>query len=215
MTPFTTHRGRAAPLDRANVDTDAIIPKQYLKSVHRTGFGPNLFDDWRYLIPGDLQTDPSTRTLNPDFVLNQPHYKEASILITGANFGCGSSREHAVWALMDAGFRAVIAPGFADIFDSNAAKNGLLTLALPDPAVRNLIELASQKKSPEFIIDLEHQTVESGSEHYSFEMDPVRKHRLLEGLDDISLTLKHTDDIHAFEAQRRRDAPWLFDRFTG
>ena len=154
MTPFVRHRGVAAPLGRSNIDTDVIIPKQYLKSVKRTGFGPNLFDSWRYLAPGDLESDHSKRPRNPDFVLNQARYRDASILVTGANFGCGSSREHAVWAFLDAGFRAVIAPSFADIFDTNAAKNGLLTVQLPEDAVQALLEEAEQTEGFQLDIDL-------------------------------------------------------------
>ena len=214
MTPFVQHCGIAAPLDRSNIDTDVIIPTQYLKSVKRTGFGPNLFDSWRYLAPGDLESDHSRRPRNPDFVLNQPRYREASILITGANFGCGSSREHAVWAFLDAGFRAVIAPSFADIFDTNAAKNGLLTVRLPEAAVQALIEETEQTEGSRLAIDLPQQTVTAPSgATYSFDIDPQRKRCLIEGLDDIALTLRHADRIHEFEAARRAQAPWLFDRF--
>lgn len=215
MTPFSRHRGIAAPLDRSNIDTDVIIPKQYLKSVKRTGFGPNLFDSWRYLAPGDLQSDHSRRPRNPDFVLNQPRYRDASILITGANFGCGSSREHAVWAFLDAGFRAVIAPSFADIFDTNSAKNGLLTLCLPEAAVQALIAETGQTEGFQLDIDLPQQTVTADSgARYSFDIDPQRKVCLVEGLDDIALTLHHADRIREFEAARRAQVPWLFDRFA-
>ena len=214
MNPFVRHRGIAAPLDRSNIDTDVIIPKQYLKSVKRTGFGPNLFDSWRYLAPGDLESDHSRRPRNPDFVLNQARYREASILITGANFGCGSSREHAVWAFLDAGFRAVIAPSFADIFDTNAAKNGLLTVQLPEAAVQTLLEEIAQTEGYQLGVDLPEQTVTADSgTRWSFDIDPQRKRCLVEGLDDIALTLRHTDQIQEFEAARRAQAPWLFDRF--
>ena len=214
MTPFVRHRGIAAPLDRSNIDTDVIIPKQYLKSVKRTGFGPNLFDSWRYLAPGDLESDHSRRPRNPDFMLNQARYREASILITGANFGCGSSREHAVWAFLDAGFRVVIAPSFADIFDTNAAKNGLLTVQLPEAAVQTLLEEIAQTEGYQLDVDLPEQTVTADSgTRWSFDIDPQRKCCLVEGLDDIALTLRHTDQIKEFEAARRAQAPWLFDRF--
>ena len=216
MTPFTSHRGLAAPLDRRHVDTDAIIPKQYLKSVRRTGFGPNLFDDWRYLAPGGPDSDHAARPRNPEFVLNRPRYRDASILVAGENFGCGSSREHAVWAFLDAGFRAIIAPSFADIFDTNAAKNGLLTVVLPAEAVRALMQEIEQHEGCRLAVDLEAQTVtaDSGAVH-AFTSDPERKRRLLEGLDDIALTLQHADEVRAFEAARRTQAPWLFDRFGG
>ena len=216
MIPFVRHRGIVAPLDRSNIDTDVIIPKQYLKSVKRTGFGPNLFDSWRYLAPGDLESDHSRRPRNPDFVLNQSRYQGASILVTGANFGCGSSREHAVWAFLDAGFRAVIAPSFADIFDTNAAKNGLLTVRLPEDAVRTLVEEIEQTEGYRLDIDLPEQTVAADSgAAWSFDIDPQRKRCLVEGLDDIALTLHHSDRIREFEAARRAHAPWLFDRFGG
>ncbi len=214
MIPFAAHRGCAAPLDRRHVDTDAIIPKQYLKSVRRTGFGPNLFDDWRYLAPGGPDSDHASRPRNPAFVLNQARYRDASILVTGENFGCGSSREHAVWAFLDAGFRAIIAPSFADIFDTNAAKNGLLTIVLPAEAVRALMQEIDRHEGCQLAVDLEAQTVTTDSGvAYAFAIDPQRKHRLLEGLDDIALTLQHADEIHAFEAARRTQKPWLFDRF--
>ncbi len=214
MTPFVRHRGIAAPLDRSNIDTDVIIPKQYLKSVKRTGFGPNLFDSWRYLAPGDLESDHSRRPRNPDFVLNQARYREASILVTGANFGCGSSREHAVWAFLDAGFRTVIAPSFADIFDTNAAKNGLLTVQLPETDVQTLLEEIEQAEGYQLDVDLPEQTVTADSGTcWSFDIDPQRKRCLVEGLDDIALTLRHADQIKEFEAARRAQAPWLFDRF--
>ncbi len=216
MIPFTDHRGTAAPLDRDNVDTDVIIPKQYLKSVRRDGFGPNLFDSWRYLAPGDLESDHAKRPQNPDFVLNRHRYQDASILVTGANFGCGSSREHAVWALLDAGFRAIIAPSFADIFDTNAAKNGLLTIRLPENVTREILGRIERTEGYRLEIDLPEQTVvdDSGAS-WTFRIDPQRKRCLVEGLDDIALTLRHVDRIRKFEAARRARAPWLFNRFGG
>ena len=215
MTPFGQHRGVVVPLDRSNIDTDVIIPKQYLKSVKRTGFGPNLFDSWRYLAPGSLESDHSLRPRNPDFVLNQSRYQDASILITGNNFGCGSSREHAVWAFLDAGFRAIIAPNFADIFDTNAAKNGLLTIQLPETTVQELIAETEKTVGCQLAIDLPEQTVTADSgAAYTFDIDPQRKRCLIEGLDDIALSLRHTDRIREFEAARRAQVPWLFDRFS-
>jgi len=212
MEAFRKHTGRVAPLDRDNVDTDAIIPKQYLKSIKRTGFGPNLFDDWRYLDPGGLDVDNSTRRLNPDFVLNQSRYQGASILLTRENFGCGSSREHAVWALMDDGLRVVIAPSYADIFYNNSFKNGLLPVALPDAAVDQLFgEEAEAPDGYELTVDLESQTVTTpAGESFDFEIDAFRRRCLLEGLDDIALTLNKADAIRAYEAKRREQAPWLF-----
>ncbi len=211
MRPLTCFTGLVAPLDRANVDTDAIIPKQYLKSVKRSGFGPNLFDDWRYLDPGEPEQDHSARRLNPDFVLNQPRYRGAEILLTRKNFGCGSSREHAVWALLDAGFRAVIAPSFADIFFANSLKNGLLPVVLTDAAVDRLFNALAADNGFKLRIDLEAQTVTApDGEILSFEIDAFRKHCILNGLDDIGLTLKHTDEIRQYEARRRIEAPWLF-----
>jgi len=211
MQAFTTHTGIVAPMDRNNVDTDAIIPKQYLKSVKRTGFGPNAFDDWRYLDPGEPGMDHSQRRKNPDFVLNQSPYDRASILLARKNFGCGSSREHAVWALDDFGFRAVIAPSFADIFFNNSFKNGLLPIVLPEETVEQLFQTVQQNPGLELTIDLPDQQVigPDGTRH-AFEIDPFRKHCLLEGLDDIALTLKQADDIRAYEERRRREAPWLF-----
>lgn len=199
------------PLDRANVDTDAIIPKQYLKSIRRTGFGVNLFDDWRYLDPGEPDGDHSRRRLNPDFVLNDPRYKGAQILIARKNFGCGSSREHAVWALDDYGIRAVIAPSFADIFFNNCFKNGVLPMALPEAVVDELFAGVASTPGYALDIDLAQQTVTtpSGGKH-AFSVDAFRKHCLLNGLDEIGLTLEHTADIRAYEAKRRQDAPWLF-----
>ena len=214
MKPFSHHQGIAVVLDRTNVDTDSIIPKQYLKSVARTGFGANLFDDWRYLSSGGPDSDHAKRPRNPDFVLNQPRYQKATILVTGANFGCGSSREHAVWAFLDAGFRAILAPNFADIFDINAAKCGLLTITLPEAIIYTLMRDIEATEGAQLTIDLHEQTVRTDSqETHHFSIDPQRRHCLLQGLDDIALSLQHTDSIRQFEVQRRARAPWLFDRF--
>jgi 3-isopropylmalate/(R)-2-methylmalate dehydratase small subunit len=211
MEKFTRLDGLVLPLDRSNVDTDAIIPKQYLKSVKRTGFGPNLFDDWRYLEPGEPGMDHSKRTINPDFVLNEPRYQGAQILLARENFGCGSSREHAVWALADYGIRAVIAPSFADIFFNNSFKNGLLPIALDENIVDRLFEEATGEEAVHWTIDLESQTIRtSRGEDIAFEVDAFRKYCLLNGLDDIGLTLQHADDIRAYEEKRRQEAPWLF-----
>lgn len=211
MQPFTLLTGLVAPLDRANVDTDAIIPKQYLKSVKRTGFGPNLFDDWRYLDPGVLGQNHAKRRLNPDFVLNAPRYQDARILLARENFGCGSSREHAVWALMDYGFRVIIAPRFADIFLNNSFKNGLLPIALEDTTIDRLFAAVEQTDGYTLTVDLDAQTVMTVQhQRYRFEIDPFRKHCLLNGLDDIGLTLQHSDEIKAYEARRKHEVPWLF-----
>jgi 3-isopropylmalate/(R)-2-methylmalate dehydratase small subunit len=211
MEKFTKVTGIVAPMDRPNVDTDAIIPKQYLKSIKRSGFGPNAFDDWRYLDPGEPDMDHSTRRKNKDFVLNQSPYDKASILLARENFGCGSSREHAVWALDDFGFRAVIAPSFADIFFNNSFKNGMLPIVMDAAVVDDLFKKVAAKKAYELTIDLQTQKVitEEGDE-ISFAVDEFRKHCLLNGLDDIGLTLNHADDIRAYEAQRKQSAPWLF-----
>lgn len=211
MQAFTTHEGLIAPLDRANVDTDAIIPKQYLKSIKRTGFGPHLFDDWRYLDAGGLDIDPSTRRENPDFVLNRPEYRDASILLARENFGCGSSREHAVWALDNAGFRVVIAPSFADIFYNNCSKNGVLAIVLKAEEVDELFDLTTSGRQIEARIDLAaQQVIVDKNKTYDFEIDAYRKDSLLRGLDDIGLTLQHADAIRAYEQQRREQKPWLF-----
>ena len=211
MQAFTVVDGLVAPLDRSNVDTDAIIPKQYLKSVKRTGFGPNAFDDWRYLDPGEPGMDVGTRRLNPDFVLNQPRFQGSEILLARENFGCGSSREHAVWALTDYGFRAVIAPSFADIFFNNSFKNGLLPIQLDEAIVDRLFKETEAAEGYRLVIDLEAQTITTPSgEKIAFEVDPFRKHCLLNGLDDIGLTLQHADEIRAYEERRRQEAPWLF-----
>ena len=211
MEKFTQHKGIVAPLDRPNVDTDAIIPKQYLKSIKRTGFGPNAFDDWRYLDPGEPGMDNASRRINPDFILNQAPYDHASILLARKNFGCGSSREHAVWSLADFGFRAVIAPSFADIFYNNSFKNGLLPIALDEAVIDTLFSKVMAKSGYELTIDLEDQViVTEDGERISFDVDAFRKYCMLNGLDDIGLTLQHGDDIRAYEARRKQTAPWLF-----
>jgi len=212
MEKFEVLNGLVAPLDRPNVDTDAIIPKQYLKSVKRTGFGPNLFDDWRYLEPGEPGQDHSKRKLSPDFVLNLPRYAGAQILLGRENFGCGSSREHAVWALEDAGFRVVIAPGFADIFFNNCFKNGVLPIVLDAEVLDDLFRLAEATQGYRLTVDLKQQIItRPDGVSIPFEVDEFRKHCLLNGLDDIGLTLQHADDIKAYEAQRGQQAPWLFN----
>jgi 3-isopropylmalate/(R)-2-methylmalate dehydratase small subunit len=211
MRALTTLDGLVAPLDRANVDTDAIIPKQFLKSIKRTGFGPNLFDEWRYLDHGEPGQDNSQRPLNPDFVLNEPRYQGAQILLTRRNFGCGSSREHAPWALEDYGFRAIIAPSYADIFYNNCFKNGLLPIVLGEEQVERLFAETAAHEGYRLQVDLPAQTVTTpGGEVFGFEVDEFRKHCLVNGLDEIGLTLEHADDIAAYEARRRAEAPWLF-----
>ena len=216
MTPFTVLEGLVAPLDRANVDTDAIIPKQFLKSIKRTGFGPNLFDEWRYLDVGQPGVDNSKRPLNPDFVLNQPRYQGASVLLTRKNFGCGSSREHAPWALEQYGFRAIIAPSFADIFFNNCYKNGLLPIVLSEQAVDQLFNQVKAFPGYQLRIDLPAQTVStvnSDTVHH-FEIDAFRKHCLINGLDDIGLTLQHADKIHSYEERHLAAFPWLTNTIT-
>jgi 3-isopropylmalate/(R)-2-methylmalate dehydratase small subunit len=210
MTPFTTHRGLVAPIDRENVDTDAIIPKQFLKSIHKTGFGPNLFDEWRYLDKGEPGQDPASRKPNPDFILNQPRYKGASILLARKNFGCGSSREHAPWAIGQYGFRALIAPSYADIFFNNCFKNGILPIVLPESQIDRLFNEVAAFPGHELMIDLARQVVvmPQGDE-LPFEVQAFRKYCLLNGLDDIGLTLRHKDKIAAFEAERLATKPWL------
>ena len=211
MEKFTTHKGIVIPLDRSNVDTDAIIPKQYLKSISRSGFGPTLFDDWRYQKAGEPGMDHSKRAIKEDFVLNQPRYQGGSILLARENFGCGSSREHAVWALTDYGIRAVIAPSFADIFFNNSFKNGLLPLVLDESIVDTLFKAVEASEGYELTVDLEKQQVISpDGQFYDFEVDEFRKYCLLNGLDDIGLTLQHADDIRAYEEKRKQEAPWLF-----
>ena len=212
MKAFTKITAIVAPLDRSNVDTDAIIPKQFLKSIKRSGFGPNAFDEWRYLDHGEPGMDNSKRPLNPDFSLNQPRYQGAQILLTRKNFGCGSSREHAPWALDDYGFRAVIAPSFADIFFNNCYKNGLLPIVLTEEQVERLFQEVYATEGYQLSIDLEQQTVTTPSgETFEFDITEHRKHCLLNGLDEIGLTLQHADDIKTFEAQRRQSQPWLFN----
>jgi len=211
MKKFTLLDGLVAPLDRANVDTDAIIPKQFLKSIKRSGFGPNLFDEWRYLDQGEPGKDNARRPLNPDFVLNQPRYQGAQILLARENFGCGSSREHAPWALEDYGFRAIIAPSFADIFFNNCFKNGLLPIRLADEQVDEMFKAVTGNADYHLTIDLEQQIISApDGKVYSFEVEVFRKHCLLNGLDDIGLTLQHVDEIKAFETKRRAAQPWLF-----
>lgn len=213
MEKFIRLTGIAVPLDRPNVDTDAIIPKQFLKSIKRTGFGPNLFDEWRYLDHGEPDQDSSARPLNPGFVLNQPRYQGARILLARANFGCGSSREHAPWALQDYGFRVIIAPSFADIFYNNCFKNGLLPLVLDAGSVDRLFKEVEAQPGYMLTVDLEQQTVATpGGELLTFEIDAFRKHCLLNGLDDIGLTLQYVDDIKTYEKKRGAEAPWLFGR---
>ena len=210
MTPFRIHKGLVAPMDRENVDTDAIIPKQFLKSIKRSGFGPNLFDAWRYLDAGEPGQDPATRKANPDFVLNQPRYLGASVLITRKNFGCGSSREHAPWALDQYGFRALIAPSYADIFFNNCFKNGLLPIVLPEAAVSRLFDEVAAFPGYELTVDLERQlVVKPDGTELPFEVEAFRKYCLLGGFDDIALTLRHADKIRAFEAERLLKHPWL------
>jgi 3-isopropylmalate/(R)-2-methylmalate dehydratase small subunit len=211
MEPFRVLTGLVAPLDRANVDTDAIIPKQFLKSINRSGFGPNLFDAWRYLDRGEPGSDPATRPLNPDFVLNQPRYQGAQILLARRNFGCGSSREHAPWALLDYGFRALVAPSFADIFLNNCLKNGLLPVVLSRHEVDRLFNETEAFPGFRLTIDLEKQTVSTldGAHVFGFEIEPFRKDCLLNGLDEIALTLAHADEIRAFEAKHLAEKPWL------
>ena len=210
MNKFTMHKGLVAPMDRENVDTDAIIPKQFLKSIRRTGFGINLFDAWRYLDAGFPGQDPQSRRPNPDFVLNQPRYAGASILLARKNFGCGSSREHAPWALDQYGFRAIIAPSYADIFFNNSFKNGLLPVVLSDFQVSALFDAVLAFPGYALTIDLERQRViKPDGEEFAFEVQAFRRYCLLNGLDDIGLTLRHSDKIRQFEAQRLVEKPWL------
>ena len=212
MQKFTRLEGIVAPLDRANVDTDAIIPKQFLKSIKRSGFGVNLFDAWRFLDPGEPGMDIATRKPNPDFVLNQPRYEGASVLLARKNFGCGSSREHAPWALFDYGFKAVIAPSFGEIFYNNCLKNGLLPIVLADSEVDHLFNEVQAFPGFRLMVDLEQQVVATvdGGTVYRYEIDPFRKHCLLNGLDEIGLTLQHADEIKTFEEQHIVRQPWLF-----
>jgi 3-isopropylmalate/(R)-2-methylmalate dehydratase small subunit len=211
MQAFRIHEGLVAPLDRANVDTDAIIPKQFLKSILRSGFGPNLFDEWRYLDHGEPGMDNARRPRNPQFVLNDPRYQGASILLARRNFGCGSSREHAPWALADFGFHAIIAPSYGDIFFNNCYKNGLLPIQLPESQVDKLFADTFAFPGFKLVIDLERQIVSTadGSLVFAFEVEPYRKHCLLNGLDEIGLTLQHADAIRAFETKRLTEQPWI------
>ena len=213
MNPFRIHSGLVAPIDRENVDTDAIIPKQFLKSIKKSGFGPNLFDAWRYLDPGDLGQDPATRRPNPDFVLNQPRYQGASILLGRKNFGCGSSREHAPWALEQFGFRSLIASSFADIFFNNCFKNGLLPIQLAESEVSKLFDEVAAFPGYALTVDLERQVVlKPDGTSLSFDVQPFRKYCLLGGFDDIGLTLRYADKIAAFETERLLTKPWLTRR---
>ena len=210
MQKFTLHKGLVAPMDRENVDTDAIIPKQFLKSIKKTGFGPNLFDEWRYLDHGEPGQDPNSRKVNPDFVLNLPRYQGASILLARKNFGCGSSREHAPWAIDQYGFRAILAPSYADIFFNNCFKNGLLPIVLPERVMDHLFAQVTGFVGFELTIDLASQVVLSpDGESYPFEVQAFRKHCLINGLDDIGLTLTHSQKIRDFEAHRLTTQPWL------
>ena len=217
MQKFTVHQGLVAPMDRENVDTDAIIPKQFLKSIRKTGFGPNLFDEWRYLDqPGQPGVPESARKPNPDFVLNQPRYAGASVLLARKNFGCGSSREHAPWAIEQYGFRALIAPSYADIFFNNCFKNGLLPIVLPEATVAQLFDEVQAFPGYQLTVDLERQVVvKPQGEEIPFDVQPFRKYCLLNGLDDIGLTLRHKDKIAAYEAERLATKPWLNHTFAG
>ena len=213
MQAFTVHKGLVAPMDRANVDTDAIIPKQFLKSIKRSGFGPNLFDEWRYLDKGEPGQDIATRRPNPDFVLNQTRYQGASVLLCRQNFGCGSSREHAPWALDQYGFRAILAPSFADIFFNNSFKNGLLPIVLPEAQISKLFDEALVTPGFTLTVDLERQViVKPQGDELSFEVQPFRRYCLLNGFDDIGLTLRQADKIKAFEAKRLAEKPWLANK---
>ncbi len=210
MEKFTVHQGLVAPMDRENVDTDAIIPKQFLKSIRKTGFGPNLFDEWRYLDHGEPGMDPASRQPNPDFVLNQPRYAGASVLLARKNFGCGSSREHAPWALQQYGFRAILAPSFADIFFNNCFKNGVLPIVLEGSVIAQLFDEVAAFPGYELTVDLERQViVKPDGAELPFDVQPFRKYCLLNGFDDIGLTLRQQDKIKAFEANRLATKPWL------
>ncbi len=216
MEKFTVHKGLVGPIDRENVDTDAIIPKQFLKSIRKTGFGPNLFDEWRYLDPGEPGQDPASRKPNPDFILNQPRYQGASVLLARKNFGCGSSREHAPWALQQYGFRTLIAPSFADIFFNNCFKNGLLPIVVPEAQVAKLFDEVAAFPGYALTVDLERQViVKPQGEELPFDVQPFRKYCLMNGFDDIGLTLRQSDKIKAFEAQRLATKPWLAHTLHG
>ncbi len=210
MDKFTVHQGLVAPMDRENVDTDAIIPKQFLKSIKKTGFGPNLFDEWRYLDKGEPGRDPASRKPNPDFVLNQSRYQGASVLLARKNFGCGSSREHAPWALQQYGFRAILAPSFADIFFNNCFKNGVLPIVLPEATIAKLFDEVAVFPGYQLTVDLERQVIVKGDgSEIPFDVQPFRKYCLLNGFDDIGLTLRQQDKIKAYEANRLATKPWL------
>ena len=214
MKAFNTEKGIVLPLDRVNVDTDQIIPKQFLKSIRRTGFGDNLFDGWRFLDEGEMGKTPNERQINHEFILNDPRYQEARFLLARENFGCGSSREHAVWALMEYGFRAVIAPSFADIFLSNCYKNGLLPIDLNEEIIDELFEISSGETAISLTVDLPEETITlPDGRTVPFRIDPNRKNSMVNGLDDIGLTLAHRADIEQFEHAHRQKMPWLFDRF--
>jgi len=216
MQKFTVHKGLVAPMDRENVDTDAIIPKQFLKSIRKTGFGVNLFDEWRYLDHGEPGQDPASRKPNPDFVLNQPRYAGASVLLARKNFGCGSSREHAPWALDQYGFRAILAPSYADIFFNNSFKNGLLPIVLPEAVVGQLFDEVAAFPGYQLTVDLERQViVKPQGEEIAFDVAAFRRYCLLNGFDDIGLTLRHKDKIQAFEANRLTTKPWLAHSMVG
>ncbi len=216
MQAFTLHTGLVAPMDRDNVDTDAIIPKQFLKSIQRTGFGPNLFDQWRYLDPGEPGQDPASRQPNPDFVLNQPRYQGASVLLARSNFGCGSSREHAPWALDQYGFRAIIAPSYADIFFTNCFKSGLLPIVLPESVVAQLFDEVAAFPGYRLGVDLPRQVVvKPDGAVIPFDVQSFRKYCLVNGFDDIGLTLRHADKIRNYEAERLAKMPWLANRLVG
>jgi 3-isopropylmalate/(R)-2-methylmalate dehydratase small subunit len=214
MQKFSTHTGIVAPIDRAHVDTDAIMPKQFLKSIRKTGFGPHLFDEWRYKDPGYYGKPESERQVNPDFVLNQPRYKGASVLLARKNFGCGSSREHAPWAIGQYGFRAILAPSYADIFFNNCFKSGLLPIVLSESQIDQLFNEVSAFPGYKLTVDLERQRIVKGQgEEIAFDVNAFRKYCLLNGLDDIGLTLRHKDKIQSFEAQRLAAKPWLAHSF--
>jgi 3-isopropylmalate/(R)-2-methylmalate dehydratase small subunit len=216
MEKFVVHKGIVAPIDRENVDTDAIIPKQFLKRITKSGFGDNLFDEWRFLDHGEADSDPATRKPNPDFVLNQPRYKNASVLLARKNFGCGSSREHAPWAIQQYGFRALIAPSFADIFFNNCFKNGLLPIVLPEQTVAKLFDEVAAFPGYELTVDLERQViVKPQGEEIPFDVQAFRRYCLLNGFDDIGLTLRQADKIKAYEAQRLATKPWLTHTLHG
>ena len=214
MNKFIRHAGKVVPLNRANVDTDAIMPKQYLKCISKVGYGDWLFDDWRYLEPGDVETPVTNRKLNPKFELNLPQFQDASIVLAQANFGCGSSREHAVWGLRDYGIRVIIAPSFPDIFFQNCSNNGLLAITLPQRTIDKLFELAGKQTAPEMSVDLNRQYIEFADVQLSFDIDAGLREKLLEGLDSIAATLKYKDAIHEFEQNYFKHQPWLLNALS-